>query len=109
LLDEGDAGVTRVQVVYWREIPAQVKARQGAERASQPLSDRFQQAIDEAAMRAGLSGTDAYLGEWRTADGDERSEPPAEAAALVAAELEATYPESRLAALAASGGVEGNT
>src|SRR3990170_1386325 len=59
----------RVQVVYWRQIPAQVKARQGNERASRPLSERFQQAIDEAAMRAGLSGTDAYLAAWRTMAG----------------------------------------
>ena len=100
--------MTHIQVVYWRAIPAQVKARQGADRASRPLSDRFQQAIDEAAMRAGLSGTDAYLGEWHSADRGERTESPAEAAALVAAELEAAYPEARLAALAASGGVDTN-
>ena len=29
------------------------------------LSDRFQKAIDAAAMRAGLTGSDAYLDEWR--------------------------------------------
>jgi hypothetical protein len=29
------------------------------------LAPRFQEAIDAAAMRAGLIGTDAYLGEWR--------------------------------------------
>src|SRR4030067_742772 len=69
--------MTRVQVVFWRQIPAQVKARQGSERASRPLSDRFQQAIDDAAMGAGLSGTDAYLAEWHTSEGEDRAgEPP---------------------------------
>ncbi len=98
--------MTRVQVVYWRDIPAQVKARQGSERAARPLSDRFQQAIDEAAMRAGLSGTDAYLGEWRSSEGEETPESPGDAAVKLASELEAAYPQARLAALAASGGVE---
>jgi Virulence factor len=98
--------MTRVQVVYWRDIPAQVKARQGAERVSRPLSDRFQVAIDESAMSAGLSGTDAYLGEWRSSEGQERPEPPDAAAETVAKELEAAYPASRLTALVAGGGVE---
>jgi hypothetical protein len=95
---------TRIQVVYWRDIPAQVKARQGGDRASRPLSDRFQQAIDEAAMRAGLSGTDGYLGEWRTEDVEESAESPEGAAARKAAELEAAYPDERLASLAATAG-----
>ena len=29
------------------------------------LGERFQEAIDSAAMRAGTIGTDAYLAEWR--------------------------------------------
>jgi hypothetical protein len=29
------------------------------------MAPRFQEAIDAAAMRAGLIGTDAYLEEWR--------------------------------------------
>ena len=98
--------MTRVQVVFWRQIPAQVKARQGSERASRPLSDRFQQAIDDAAMSAGLSGTDAYLAEWRTSEGEDRPGYPQAAAESMAAELEEAYPSARLAALAAAGGLE---
>jgi hypothetical protein len=52
-------------VIHWREIPAQVVAKAGRETARTQLSGRFQQAIDAAAMRAGLIGTDAYLAEWR--------------------------------------------
>ena len=98
--------MTRVQVVYWRQIPAQVKARQGSERASRPLSERFQQAIDEVAMRAGLSGTDAYLAEWRTSEGEERPGAPRAAAESLAGEVEKAYPSARLAALVANGGRE---
>jgi hypothetical protein len=95
---------TTYQIVYWRDIPAQVKVRAGRARAARPLSDRFQIAIDDAAMRAGASGTDAYLAEWRTSEPIERDgEPDAVALALVA-ELEATYPPERLRTLASNGG-----
>ena len=52
-------------VIWWRDIPAQVTAKEGRARAAQELPPRFQEAIDAAAMRAGLIGTDAYLEEWR--------------------------------------------
>ena len=100
--------MTQVQVVYWLRIPAQVKARQGRVRASLPLSDRFQQAIDEAAMRAGLSGTDAYLAEWHSAEGPESPGDPQAAVATVAGELEEAYPNARLATLVTNGGLEAN-
>jgi hypothetical protein len=52
-------------VIWWRDIPAQVTAGSGRGAARSQLADRFQEAIDAAAMRAGLFGTDAYLAEWR--------------------------------------------
>ena len=52
-------------VIWWRDIPAQVTAKEGRARAARELAPRFQEAIDAAAMRAGLTGTDAYLEEWR--------------------------------------------
>ena len=52
-------------VIFWRGIPAQVTAGKGRAAARTQLSERFQEAIDAAAMRAGLIGTDAYLEEWR--------------------------------------------
>lgn len=57
--------MSELTVIWWRDIPAQVTAREGRERAAAPLDLRFQEAIDAAAMRAGLIGTDAYLEEWR--------------------------------------------
>ena len=52
-------------VIWWRDIPAQVTAKGGRASARVQLAERFQEAIDAAAMRAGLIGTDAYLSEWR--------------------------------------------
>jgi len=57
--------VPELTVIWWRDIPAQVTAKQGRTRAARELAPRFQEAIDAAAMRAGLIGTDAYLEEWR--------------------------------------------
>jgi hypothetical protein len=97
---------TRVQVVYWRDIPAQVKARSGEVRASRPLSDRFQKAIDQAAMIAGMAGTDDYLDAWRTSDWEEGDGSADEATQAACAVLEREYPETRLRKLAARGGIE---
>jgi hypothetical protein len=91
-------------VLYWRDIPAQVIVKAGRKTAKRQLAERFEQAIDRAAMRAGLVGTDAYLAEWRRgaqeACGDEL-EAEAETAA---AALEAAYPPERLQRLVEAGG-----
>jgi hypothetical protein len=92
------------QVVYWRDIPAQVKARSGRERAGRQLSERFQAAIDLAATRAGLTAEDAYLAAWRTAPAEEREGELGAVASAVAAELEADYSDERLKTLATNGG-----
>ena len=97
-------GVTTYQIVYWRDIPAQVKVRAGRVRAAKPLSDRFQVAIDQAAMRTGASGTDAYLAEWWASEPCERDGDPDALAAQIVAEIEAAYPPERLTSLADNGG-----
>jgi hypothetical protein len=94
------------QVIYWRDIPAQVRARDDRGQFSQPLSPRFQEAIDEAAMRAGLTGTDAYLNEWRTTDWQSKDGDPESAARAVADELDAGYTQDRLKSLVRNEGHE---
>ncbi|UWQ20394.1 virulence factor [Jannaschia sp. W003] len=96
----------RITVVYWRDIPAQVIAGSGRRAAKVPLPERFEQAIDRAAMRSGAAGTDDYLAEWRKvpegeAEGDDRAAAEARAAAL-----ESEWPDSRLRAAAMAGGRE---
>jgi hypothetical protein len=91
-------------VVSWRDIPAQVIVKAGRRSAKRPLDDRFQEAIDRAAMRAGLRDTDAYLGEWRRRSAGTCGDDLEAEADAAAARLDADYPEERLAALVASGG-----
>jgi hypothetical protein len=95
---------SKYQIIYWRDIPAQIKVRSGAARTSRSLSERFQQAIDEAAMREGLIGTDEYLAMWRTSPWLDREGELEEAATTLILELESAYPQDRLADLVAAGG-----
>jgi hypothetical protein len=81
------------QVLYWHEIPVQVRARGEGGRASVPLAGRFQEAIDQAAMAAGLTGSDAYSEAFGWGDQAERPGSPQEVAAAVAAEIEAALPD----------------
>ena len=97
---------TTYQIVYWREIPAQVRLRTPLGRVSRPLSARFQEAIDAAAMRAQATSTDDYLEEWRTSEAQSREGDPELVAETVVDEIEAAYPQERLLALAANGGFE---
>jgi Virulence factor len=82
-----------------------VTARAGRASARAPLSDRFQEAIDAAAMSAGLIGTDEYLGEWRRESRSCGDELEAEVEAE-AARLEEAYGSDRLDRLARSSGAE---
>ena len=91
-------------VLLWRDIPAQVIVRSGRKSAKRQLSGRFEQAIDMAAMRARLTGTDAYLEQWRRSDPEPCGD-DLEAEAQAAAEaLEAAWPPERLRSLAQAGG-----
>jgi hypothetical protein len=90
-------------VIWWRDIPAQVTAKEGRTSARAQLPERFQEAIDAAAMRAGLIGTDSYLAEWRREPrecGDDLEAEVAEEAAW----LEAAYTDEVLERLVRTNG-----
>jgi Virulence factor len=90
-------------VIWWRDIPAQVTAKEGRSTARAQLSDRFQEAIDAAAMRAGLIGTDAYLAEWRR-EARECGEDLESEVAEESEWLEAAYPDDVLERLVRADG-----
>lgn len=86
----------QLSIISWRDIPAQVVVKRGREAAKVQLSQRFQEAIDRAAMRAGKGSSDAYLADWqrsapRAVGDDLESEAAAEAA-----RLEAQYSDADL-------------
>ena len=91
-------------ITYWRDIPSAVSVKIGRKEEKRMLADRFQEAIDMAAMRGGASDTDAYLADWR------RAEPVAVGDDLGAevdkakADIEQAYDKERLKTLIANGG-----
>lgn len=90
------------RITYWRNIPALVTAREGGHTAKTMLPDRFQEAIDAAAMELGLHGSSDYLEQWRNDEWTARPGEPAAVAAEVAARLDADYPPERLEEVASA-------
>lgn len=93
-----------VTIVYWRDIPAQVIVGKGRRGAKKQLDERFEQAIDRAAMKVNAKDADAYLAEWRkaapyTVEGD-----PAAVVEAEAARLETEYDQDRIKTLIANDG-----
>ncbi len=67
--------MAQVRIMYWKEIPVQVQARDESQTVSRPLDPRFQQAVDAISMMDGSAGADEYLmawewGEYAEAQGD---------------------------------------
>ena len=91
-------------IIHWRDIPSQVMAKAGRKSAKVLLSDRFQQAIDRAAMRAGKGSSDAYMEDWRRERTPCSADLQSEADAA-AARIEAEWSDERLEALTKARGL----
>jgi hypothetical protein len=96
--------MAELTILYWRDIPAQVIAKAGRKTAKRPLPERFEQAIDRAAMRARLTGTDAYLDQWRKSEPSPCSDDLDVAADEAAQSLEAIFTPEKLRDFVANGG-----
>lgn len=64
------------QILYWKEIPAQVRVYDGKRAISRQMPKWFQDEIDRTAMKEGLVGTDDYLDHWQWSVKKERSGKP---------------------------------
>lgn len=83
-------------IISWRDIPAQVIVKRGRETAKVQLSQRFQEAVDRAAMRAGKGSSDAYLADWARSAPAPCGEDLQAVATAEAARLEAKYTDADL-------------
>ncbi len=93
-----------VTIVYWRDIPAQVIVGKGRRGAKKQLPERFEQAIDRAAMKVGAEDADAYLAEWRKAAPYSVEGDAAEVVEAEAARLDAEFDREKMKALIANDG-----
>jgi len=93
-----------VTIVYWRDIPAQIIVGKGRRGSKRQLPERFEQAIDRAAMKIGADDSDAYLAEWRKADAYTVEGDPDAVADAEAARIDAEYDRDRIKTLIANDG-----
>lgn len=96
--------MAKLIIVYWRDIPAQVIGKAGRNTFKKQLSNRFQEAIDRAAMRAGRGSSDLYLSEWRRESREVAASGLRSEVDRVAAELESGMTDDDLLRLVRSKG-----
>jgi hypothetical protein len=96
---EEESDMPDVTIVYWRDIPAQVIVGKGRRGAKRILAERFEQAIDRAAMKVSAQSADAYMAEWRKAAPFSVEGEQGEIAEAEAQRIETEYDKVRIKAL----------
>ncbi len=80
---------SKFQILYWQDIPSEIKAWDDFDEAKVNLPTRFADRIDAQAQRLGLVQQDSYMSQLRWSEPAERPGTPAEVAEAVKQELEA--------------------
>lgn len=96
--------MAEVTIVYWRDMPAQVIVGKGRRGTKLPLPERFEQAIDRAAMKSGAAESDAYLEGFRKAPPYTVEGVDAEVAQAEVTRIDAEFDPDRLKTLISNDG-----
>jgi hypothetical protein len=80
--------MTTYKILYWQEIPSQIKAEDDQDDVTLPFPQKFMERIDKLAAARGLSAADDYLAQWHWSEEQEREGSARQVAAAVVAELE---------------------
>ena len=80
---------SKFQILYWQEIPSEVKAWDDFDEVKMSLPEKFVIRIDASAQKQGLISQDAYSAHFRWGDAKERAGSPQEVAEAVCRELAA--------------------
>ena len=97
--------MAQMTILYWRDIPTQIIVKRGRVSEKRPLHERFMEAVDSAAMRAGMAETDDYLEQWRKSPPIECEGDLKEIAETHAQRLESEYTREKLIDIVKNGGV----
>jgi cvfA/B/C family virulence factor len=81
--------VATYTILYWQEIPSQVKAEDDLDEVTLPFDSRFMERIDRLAVQRGLQGSDDYLAQWQWSEPQEREGTAEQVALAVKREIEA--------------------
>ena len=88
---------TKISILYWKEIPVQIKAENEENAVSVPLDPRFQEAADAIAMMDGSYGSDEYLDAWQWGTPTESNLSPEQAANNLAQHINTRMPQDFVA------------
>jgi hypothetical protein len=80
---------TTYKILYWQEVPSQIKAEDERDEVTLMLGGRFMERIDQLAAKRGLQGADDYLAQWQWGEEQQRAGAALDVAEAVQAELEA--------------------
>lgn len=81
--------MTTYKILYWQEIPTQIKAEDETDDVTVMLDDRFMQQVDILTAKRGMQASDDYLAQWKWSEDEEREGSAREVAEALKAELEA--------------------
>jgi methanogenic corrinoid protein MtbC1 len=82
----------KFQILYWQDIPSQIKAWDDFDEIKMDMPSRFADRIDASAQKQGLISQDAYSAHYRWSAETERAGSPQEVAEALKKELEAKFP-----------------
>jgi len=85
--------MAKYKILYWHDIPSQVRAEDQTGRVGKQLPERFQLAIDEAAMAAKVIDSDGYSDGFRWGKEKQLPGTAEEVAEQVVQDLSENYPE----------------
>jgi hypothetical protein len=80
--------MTTYTILYWQEVPSQIKAEDERDEVTLSMPPRFMERIDQLAAKRGLQGADDYLAEWHWSEEQQRAGSAQDVAEAVRAELE---------------------
>jgi hypothetical protein len=83
-----ETNMANYKVLYWQEVPSQIKSEDALDEVTLQLAPRFMERIDQLAGQRGLQGSDDYLAQWRWSQEEEREGSAHDVAEAVKAELE---------------------
>ncbi|MFL7814123.1 MAG: virulence factor [Anaerolineales bacterium] len=81
------------KILYWHDIPSQIRVEDENGRVSKQLPARFQEAIDSAAMKAKAIEDDSYMAGFRWSEQMDRPGTAEIVAAQLFEEFDLNYPE----------------
>ena len=101
--------MAKLTLVYWRDIPAQVIVKAGRKNAKVQLEERFEKAIDRAAMKAKLKDSDSYLEHWRRGEPVDCGDDLEAEANAMAEKIQNEYTDEKLDVLVQNGGLSNDS